>query len=230
MSIDSGEFVLRRKAAAEELDRHEHREDGARVVEGLSLGLTVLRDTLFIRVHNDVQRRVGMDSMLMPVSMERAERAAKLEVELYEIAVSSVTAVERGYVKGKDEWYLRWLAQLRLGVEPVDGKIGKRLLSYLAQSADGRRLAFSNVLAAAVAESRRAPLVLFQLLPPAVQIVTALAFGDQDAAATWREQQTQVLPAIRDCHRCEGDLLDSGEQCPQCGNPLWSYEWLTRDD
>jgi hypothetical protein len=230
MNMDSAEFDQRRSAAVEEFNQHEHRDDGPRVADALCGGLTVLRDSLYVRVHDDVQQRVGLDSMLMPLSLEKTERAAKLETELYFIAVSAAAAAERGYVATKDDWYLRWLARFRLGRIPSDGKTTQRLQYYMSKTADGRRLAFSNVLSAALPQSRQAPLVLFRLLQPAVQIVTALAFADEDVAAGWRDQQAEYLPAIRDCHACHGQLLDDGEHCAACGNPLWKFDWLTAAD
>jgi hypothetical protein len=104
------------------------------------------------------------------------------------------------------------------------------LSGYLATTPDGRRLKFTNVMAGALAESRRAPLVLFRLFPYAVQIATALAFEDHVLSDAARDQQLHLLPSIRDCHHCRGKLLDNGEECRLCGNPLWKYEWLTAAD
>jgi len=72
--------------------------------------------------------------------------------------------------------------------------------------------------------------VLFRLVPLAVQIVTALAFGDRDAASQLRKQQRTILPAIADCHECRGKVLPCDRQCPTCGNPLWKYQWLVAVD
>ena len=74
------------------------------------------------------------------------------------------------------------------------------------------------------------PLVLFQLLPLAVRIVTALAFGDHACARDARNSQVAHLPSIRYCRQCRGEVLENGEQCEQCGNPLWEYKWLTAAD
>ena len=54
--------------AAEQLNRHERRQDGEAVVASLSEGLTILRNSLYLRVHHDVEKIVGKDSMLMPLS------------------------------------------------------------------------------------------------------------------------------------------------------------------
>jgi hypothetical protein len=228
--MPTDESAIRRAQASEEFNRHENRQDGAQVTASLRGGLIILRDTLYTRVHDDVERRVGVDSMLAPISEEKTQRVARLEIELYEIAVSAATVGARGHVSTKDDWYLQWLAKLRLGAVHADGRVSNRLAYYLSKSLDERRLAFSNVLAAALPESRRAPLVLFRLLQPAIEIVQAIAFEDDSLANAARQEQIDALPAIRDCHHCQGRLLDNGEQCPACGNPLWKFEWLTAAD
>jgi hypothetical protein len=230
MSVDLEELTKRHSAAAEQFNRREHRNDGVRIASSLSGGLTLLRDCLYARVHDEVRRQIGTDSMLAPVSEEKSERVAKLEIELYQIVVSAVAAIEGGHVHGADDWYLQWLSEFRLGLIHADGRVAKRLAYYLSKTADARRMAFSNILATALPESRRAPLVLFRLVTPAVQIATALAFGDTTTADEWRQQQASCLPAIRDCHLCRGKLLDNGEQCLECGNPLWKFDWLVAAD
>ena len=62
------------------------------------------------------------------------------------------------------------------------------------------------------------------------EIATALAFGDHARARDARKRQTADLPAIRYCSQCRGDVLENGEQCRGCGNPLWKFEWLTATD
>jgi hypothetical protein len=117
-----------------------------------------------------------------------------------------------------------------LGHVDVDSRAARRIQYYASKSADDQRLAFSNILTAAQPEASRAPLVLLRLVPAAVEIATALAFGKSVDADHWRHEQGEILPSIRDCHRCHGKLLENGEQCPVCGNPLWTYEWLTNVD
>jgi hypothetical protein len=68
--------------------------------------------------------------------------------------------------------------------------------------------------------------VLYRLFPLAAGIVTATAFVDAGAAAELRESQTSWLPSIADCGECRGRVLENGEQCAVCNNPLWNYEWL----
>jgi hypothetical protein len=67
-------------------------------------------------------------------------------------------------------------------------------------------------------------------LPYSVQIVTALAFADSATAAKARTNQLLLLPAIGDCRSCRGRVLDNGEQCSVCGNPVWKSEWLMATD
>lgn len=216
--------------AVEEFNRHEQREDGARVVGCLLGGLTLLQRSMYDRVHIDVEREIGADSMTKPLSEMKASRRTTREIEAFQIAESAAAARELSYVGGTDEWYLQWLSALRLEGRRLDIEIRQQCLDYLAKSADARRLAFSDALGRVLPESRRAPLVLFRLLPMAVRIVTASAFSDRTTAAGLRQQQVAILPAIIDCHECQGRVLECGEACPACGNPLWKYRWLTAVD
>jgi hypothetical protein len=224
------ESVRRHTRAAKEFDRHEGRRDGAQVAGSLAGGFDVLRDALHFRVHLDVQEVVGVDSMFLPVSKIDAQRRARTEIELYEVAESAATVRECGYVGTADDWYLQWLARLKLGDACDAPDHIARLEDYLGKTSDQRRLAFTDVLADVLPDSRRAPLVLFRLLPLAIRIVTALAFGDHVRAREARNDQAAHLPAIRYCRRCRGEVLENGEQCEQCGNPLWQYKWLTATD
>ena len=224
------EFVKRRVEAAEEFNQHEGRSDGVEVAGSLAGGMTILRDALYKRLYEDVQRAVGADSTLAPLSEEKSERLAKIEIELYQIAVSAAAAGDFDYVAPADPWYWQWLTRLRLGLLQPDAKIGVRVEHYLSKTRDQRRLTFLNVMSRVVSESRRAPLVLFRLMPLAVEIVTSLAFGDSPQATQLRHRQAVLLPAIVDCHHCRGKLLDNGEQCPECGNPLWKFDWLSSVD
>ena len=215
---------------ADEFGRRAGRTDGLRVASGLNAGLTLLRRLLYLRLHEDVERIVGRDSMLMPVSEKKAEVSNRTEIEIYQIAESAAAARDSGYVPAADDWYRDWLVRLRIGQSPVEPRVQERVADYLAKTPERRWLAFSTVLARTLPESRRAPLVLFHLFPLSVQIATALAFGDTQAASKARSQQVTLLPAIADCRQCHGKVLDNGEQCPGCGNPLWKSEWLTATD
>lgn len=216
--------------AAEQFNRQENRSDGPQVVASLSVGLDQLRDLLYVRIHHDVEAMVGRDSLFLPVSELKAEQSTKLEIELYQIAESAAAAAEQNYLAIRDDWYLVWLARLRLGAAGADPDRLDRIRQYLAMGPEARRLAFSDVLARTLAEAGRAPLVLLRLVPLCVRIVTALAFGDSQTAARLRGEQREYLPAIGDCPACSGGLLEIGQQCPQCGNPLWKSQWLTSAD
>jgi hypothetical protein len=222
--------LQRSSKAVEEFDRLEDRQDGSRVVRSLTDGLNVLRDVTFRRVHEDVQREYGLDSMLIPISPEKSEQQTKKEIELFQVVEATVAARDHEYLRRDQEWFTDWLSRLRLGDEAGSKECQSRLSSYCQQSADERRLTFSDVLADVFPESRRAPLVMFRLLPRAVQIAVSLAFGDHLTAAELRGRQILHLPAIEDCQDCDGLVLDNGEKCRRCGNPLWNYEWLTSAD
>ena len=231
MAVHSGSketdaFVQRRVEAAEELNQHSGRLDGLQVFSSLADGLTYLRDAIYRRVSHDVQCSFGSDSMLAPLSEEKSEKVAKVEIELYQIAVSAVTVEQFRYLADGWEWYVQWLARFRLGRAHAEPKLQQRLTQYLSKSVDGRRLMFTNILSSALPESRNAPLVLFRLAPLAVQIATCLAFNDQPRAMEFRRLQASYLPSIGDCRECGGRLMENGESCVQCGNPLWKFDWL----
>ncbi len=228
--MTGAESVERHASAVKEFNKHEHRSDGAAVAGSLASGLDRLRESSYLRIHRDVERVVGVDSMWMPLSEVRTERQTKLEIDLYQIAESAATVRDGGYVAAQDDWYLRWLSRLRLGNAHADVANATRLADYAGKTPHDRRLAFSDVLGDVLPESRRAPLVLFRLMPLCVEIATALAFGDHARARDARKRQTTDLPAIRYCNQCRGDVLENGEQCRGCGNPLWKFEWLTATD
>lgn len=224
-----GEDIGRRMIFIEEFERHENRTDGQRVVTSLDSGLSVLRDLLYGRLHFDVEQMVGTDSMLMPLSEGKTQLATKVQIEIYQV-VESIGAVQEGRGISSIEWYLDWLTRFRLGETAGKEKAQKQIAAYRGMKPDGRRLAFTDVLMRVLPESRKAPMVLFRLVPLAIQIATAVAFGDAPAAAHLRQQQKSILPAVADCHACHGAVLDNGALCDVCSNPLWSYNWLTMTD
>ncbi len=225
--MDEDRSKSRREAAARQWNEHANRGDGNELVESLDRGLTVLADLLYSRLHKDVEDSEGLDSMLTPISPTKTQSRGLREINLYQVAESAALARSANYVRDDGAWYVQWLSRLRLADPPPQGDEKARIEGYLATSAEQRRLAFTNVLARVVPESRRAPLVLFLLTPLAVQVATALAFGDDRRAAAARTQQAVHLPAIDDCPQCRRRLLPNGEQCPHCGNPLWGFRWLT---
>jgi hypothetical protein len=220
------DFLSRRAEAGAEFNQFAQRRDGLRLATSLGDGLATLRDLLYQRLHEDVERLVGKDTMLMPVSEVKTRVASKLEIEIHQIAESTITVRERAYLHGEIAAYWQWLRRFQQGPAPADERPAGWFDLYLCKRDDERRLVFTDVLAKVLPESRRAPLVLFRLWPYSIRIVTALAFGDSVAAARARVHQVLQLPAIGDCRACHGELLDNGEQCPICGNPFWKSEWL----
>ena len=227
--MDIDEYVRRRVEAIEEFNCHESRDDGVQVAGSLSEGLTLLRDAFFTRMHDDVERWMGVDSMLMPVCREKSEQIARMEIEIYQIAEAGAAATAFGYTAAA-EWFVEWLSRVRLTADQATPATQKRLAEYLVLSPEKRIARFEGALAKVLPESTQAPLVLFRLFPLSVQIATALAFADHGRAPTLRNAQSAVLPSILDCRACHGKVIENGESCPGCGNPLWKFSWLTAAD
>jgi hypothetical protein len=221
--------LQRRVAAASQFNERLSRGDGERVAGGLADGLGLLADSFLTRVHVDVQRNFGMDSMLMPTSIVKTEEKAKTEIELFQIGEAAAHTRACQYMAGQDDWFPAWLAELRLGEEAGSSGTSHRLAQYSARTPEDRRRHFSTVLERTLPAASRAPLVLYRLFPLGVWIVTSLAFGDHDRAQEARKKQQSVLPGIGDCSACRGSVLDNGERCSQCGNPIWKYDWLTAE-
>lgn len=220
------EQVGTRVQAVEELAIHEDRQDAERIVDSLAAGLTLLGDACNTRVFNDVLKVYPQDSMQVRFPA-KGELPGKTEIDLFLIVEAAYASAEQRLIRSGAAWFATWLATLRLGETAGQPQAQRRLQNYTELPGDARRLAFQRVLDKAIPESRRAPLVLLRLLPLAAGIATTTAFGNLDLARALRKQQTSLLPAINDCHRCRGRLLDNGETCPECGNPLWKFNWLT---
>jgi hypothetical protein len=215
--------------AAKEFNSHSQRTDGNRVAGSLNVGFNLLQDSLFSRLNDDVERVIGRDSMLVPVSALKTRQETEAETELYQIAESAAFAGTLGCKTSDDRWYMLWLAKLRLGESQVDAKVIDQLSNYLSKTSQQRRLAFTDVLSRVLPGSRRAPLILFELFPLAIQIVTAAALGDHAGAVELRRRQLVQQPALADCRTCRGQVLENGQQCKECGNPLWKHEWLVAE-
>lgn len=224
--MDTHEHAAARERAVAELKRRAADADAEQVVDSLAAGMRLLSDGYYARACLDVQRAFGHDSMVLRASPPD-ELTGKNEIDLYLTAESAHAVQEHGLLPDGQEWYAAWLAGMQLGEVAAQHKARKRLAGYAELPPDARRLAFSRVLDRALPDTRRAPLVLARLLPLAVGIVTATAFGDLDAARLLRKQQISLLPGIAECHQCRGRLMDNGETCPQCGNPMWKHNWLT---
>ncbi len=216
--------------AIDELNQRRHRGDAEQVANRLNQGLNVLCDAFYMRIHRDVQQTVGKDSMMMPVSVLRAEQQTAEEIEIYQTAEAAAAVIERGYVDAPDEWFLLWLAGIRLDDRATDAAVQMRLREYLAQTSEERALSLTNTLIGILPESSKAPLVLFRLMPLAVELATALAFDDPETAAALRRKQLEILPPISYCQDCHGEVLAQGDACPVCGNPLWKHKYLTAID
>jgi len=210
----------------QEFDLQTHGDAGERVAGSLNRGLALLRDALFARLHYDFEKIVGKDSMLMPLSVLRTRQASYVEITLFQIAESCEAAKSGRFLDLDANWYLHWLARLRLGEARIEENQLARLTAYASQPPRERQLAFTNVLARVLPESRQAPLILFGLVPLAVRIATATALGDSTGASEMRQRQRELHPAIADCRSCHGRVLENGEQCSMCGNPLWKHDWL----
>jgi hypothetical protein len=218
----------RRAQAAAQLTQREGRGDAARIAGSLDDGLNLLCDLFYTRIHVDVEKNFGMDSMLIPVSPIKSEENAKLEIRLYQVVEAAAAAKNRQYFKSSDEEFLDWLAELQLGELRHVPTAVQRLGQYTQRSQDRRRV-FANALQRALPEAARAPLVVYRLLPMAVAIVTAVGFLDPVSAQEVRRKQIALLPGIGDCHQCHGAVLENGDRCSLCVNPLWKYEWLTAE-
>ena len=66
-------------------------------------------------MHQDVERFVGRDSMMMPVSEIKTMFLANQAIEVYQIAESAATVRRYGYVADPAAWYLDFLGRIRLG-------------------------------------------------------------------------------------------------------------------
>jgi hypothetical protein len=210
--------------------------DAVKVVDRLSAGMNMLRDSFFHRIHGDLEDALGRDSMLLGVSPLKSEEKARAEIELYQINETAIEIDESGWRQGPDgsgpvnrDQLTQWLVKFRFGDTSDEPMIARRLAAYAGKRSDDRRMLFAAALERAFPEARRAPLVVYRLLGPAAAIHAALAFGDCTRARDLRKRQKSLLPSISDCRTCHGEVLDSGEKCLQCGNPFWKHEWLVAD-
>ena len=227
--MNTEQEVRARDELIAEFERLQNRTDGTRVVGSLADGLSLLRDTLFTRIHRDVEAVFGTDSMLIPLSEKGSRSTATTEIEIFQIA-ETAAAVREGHHVAEDQhpWLMDWLTRLRLGDE-VSAGIRERIESYPADKLIDRRRMFSRRIERVFPEAAQAPLVVYRLFPLSLAIAASIAFGDGPRAGELRRQQVTILPNIADCHACHGRLLENGEKCPQCGNPLWTYEWLVAE-
>lgn len=228
-STNSPDELRRLESLAAEWDKTQSSHSGAAMVQSLQRGMATVADLMFTRVHEDVERNFGADSMLIPTSIDKVEKRARLEIALYEVAESTCLVQSEKWVADGD-WYFDWLGRLRLNQQFADRRAALRATTYLELSDDARRLEFARVLQKAIAEAAQTPLVLFRIAPLAIRVVTAVAFGKAEHAQSLRDEQSALLPAIVCCSQCHGRPLGNGETCRECGNPIWKFRWLTEAD
>jgi hypothetical protein len=211
--------------AAAEFDRYTGSKRGKPIVESLSVGLNTIRDRFFQRIHEDVEQYFGTDSMSIPLGPDQSTFNAKAEIDVWQIVEAAIFASENDYVEDLD-WMRRWLGELRLGESYGKRAVQRRVNDYIELDGDQRRLHFSSCLEKVYPEARKCPLVLYQLMPQAIHIVLSIAFSDAKESARQRDRQVFFLPGILYCSRCRGGVLDNGDTCAACGNPVWNYKWL----
>jgi hypothetical protein len=220
--------LTRGQRAAAELAAHclVYRPD--EVVDRLQSGFGQIRDLLLARLHLDVERQFGVDSMIAPISLSQEvaqmQEAARA-IDAFNTVLVADEAAEREYVDNAESWLLDWLLALRFGDRGAEVR-QTQANAYLGLSDTARRLRFVSTLQKVVPESIRTPPVLFLLFPLAVRIVAAMAFSDEVRAQQHRAAQTQLFAAIPDCHECRGRVLANEERCRCCGNPIWTFAWL----
>ena len=215
----------RHARAAELLQQVAGMQNSAQIVESLSVGLNTVRDLLFRRIHHDVELHFGMDSMRVPLSLDQSEYNAKAEIDIWQIVEAAQFAAKVALVSDP-AWTRNWLGDLRLGRSFANRPVQRRIAEYLERDSDEQRRHFAITLEKVYPEAYKAPLVLHQLMPNAIRIVVAVAFGATEEASRQRDHQTFLLPGIRDCQSCRGVVLDNGETCVDCDNPVWNYKWL----
>ncbi len=227
--MNTGDLPPSAVKAAVDFNQHEGRSDGNVIAGQLIRNLATLRESLLRRVLAP-EKVIPLDSMMLPVSKLKAQQHASEELDAFMIAESTHAAQTLKLVKKPESWYAGWLSAIRRDSWNPLRDVPGRVAAYLTQSSDERRLHFSNQLVEVVPEARQAPLVLFRLLPTAIHVATALAFGDTKGAEKFRAEQIKILPSITYCQQCHGRLLADGAECPHCGNPLWNRQWLCEID
>ena len=196
-------------------------------MESLWAGLTTLRKLCLARLHPDSDSPLA-DSFWAPLTLDKAkreDRQATEEIEIYSLLVVVAEAEHSGYAPGDNNWFRDWLLRLRWGND-IESATLQRMQAYEKHNDGERRRMFASFLEQALPEATKTPLIIYRIYPCAVRIATAIAFDDNLRAQEIRSEQMSYLPVIGDCHQCHGRLLENGEVCPECGNPLWKIDWL----
>lgn len=218
----------RRAVAIAELSAVTTNPDTETVVRSLIHGLDQIRDLFLQRTHEDIERTMTMDSMQFPASIRQEVKQhenALREIEIFSCLMANDEFTSEHYLECEPDWFLNWLLKLHVGGEHASF-VQSRIEDYRAPSTMARRQKFMSHLQQAIPESFRAPLVLFRMFPRASKIVVAVAFGNTQRAHRLRKEQHEILPAIRDCSVCKGQVLENGEKCRVCSNPIWGFQWL----
>ncbi len=229
MSLLTEERSRRRLAATEALAALSRRADAPQIVQRLDDGLSLLRNSLYTRLHADVQGNFGKDSMLMPLSQALTEHRVKGEIEAFLIA-EVLEELEHAALLPQPAQNRQWLLELRLAGRQDRATQETRADHYFQLASRDRQLEFSDRLEELLHEARLVPLVLYQLFPLAARAAGALAFGDHLRGGEIRNAQASLLPAITYCRNCHGRLLEVDESCRECGNPVWTIRWMTQAD
>ena len=225
--MEHADSIDRLDEAAGNFNRRGNRGTGPASAASLANGLTILRETLYLRIHEDVQEQVGIDSMLSPVSEIKAQQRSIAEIEVYQAVESAISVQQAAYVKSGEDWYLPWLMWLRLGEAGRNAQAAERSKLYLSKSSDDRRLAFVRRWLAVCPNREGALGPVPSAAAWGANCHSRPGCGDRGAAARLRKEQAAILPAIADCRQCRGEVLECAEQCRACGDPLWKYRWLT---
>ena len=112
--------------------KHTGRHDGLQVVASLRSGLGVLSNLLYLRLHQDVQKVLGIDSAFVPVSETRTHLHTQVEIGLYQVAESAATIRHLGYWSANDHGYVPGLAKLILAENPLSRPHRQRIKEYLS--------------------------------------------------------------------------------------------------
>src|SRR5262245_16003737 len=118
------------------------------VADRLQAGLRQLREQLAGRLHVDVERQFGVDSMVAPLSLShevsQLQRAADA-TDAYSAVVAADEIANRGYVDKPLGWLVDWLIDLRFGDRAASAR-HELAEPYCALADKARRLRFIAVL------------------------------------------------------------------------------------
>ncbi len=155
-----------------------------------------------------------------------------MEIDIYSTVLAAEEVQREEYallLEEPQEWFLDWLLPLELE-ERQSPAVRRRVQGYLREPTDKRRMLFASILERTLPEARKAPLVIYRLYSRAVRLMVAVGLSETLRAERLRREQINLLPHIADCSSCRGQVLENGESCRACGNPLWRFDWLCSAD